>query len=138
MRGMNLREHRAIEILEMPKQVTLEDIIARLDAREPKTKLRMRQIGRKRCLTLGSINRRFAVNNAKVREERLEIFKVGFYFFGLPEPAGAALDENGRRAAKRSTVVGAGGCDKTRTGTLSTWAAARAVVVTSGAQLPGT
>ncbi len=68
MRGMNLREHRALEILEMPEQVTLEDIIARLDAREPKTKLRMRQIGRKRCLTLGCINRRFAVNNAKVRE----------------------------------------------------------------------
>lgn len=110
MRGMNLREHRALEILEMPEQVTLEDIIARLDAREPKAKLRMRQIGRKRCLTLGCINRHFAVNNAKVREERLEIFKVGFYFFGLPEPAGAALDENGRRAAKRSAVVGAGGC----------------------------
>ena len=68
MRGMNLREHRALEILEMPEQVTLEDIIARLDAREPKTKLRMRQIGRKRCRTLGGINRRFAVNNAKVRE----------------------------------------------------------------------
>ena len=110
MRGMNLREHRALEILEMPEQVTLEDIIARLDAREPKAKLRMRQIGRKRCLTLGCINRHFAVNNAKVREERLEIFKVGLYFFGLPEPAGAALDENGRRAAKRSAVVGAGGC----------------------------
>ena len=27
MRGMNLREHRALEILEMPEQVTLEDII---------------------------------------------------------------------------------------------------------------
>lgn len=46
----------------------------------------MRQISRKRCLTLGCINRRFAVNNAKVREERLEIFKVGFYFFGLQSP----------------------------------------------------
>ena len=35
MRGMNLREHGTIEILEMPEQITLKNIIARLDAREP-------------------------------------------------------------------------------------------------------